>query len=528
MAPETMQDPSADSSSDEDLNDPAVNGWEDLEDDTIRESFVSLFDDKKFEDLSVMFKYCKDKYDFDIWYLQQHHQLDFIGLVKLINYVRASVRHGEKSPDLSSRSLFDDNSYLMPVLESDAVLYNLEDILLQSRTSAQSQVEELQDQLNALQVRFDAYQHDVSKYLGDKLTDLPPDATPGSDPKAPTSTHRTSSDQGYFESYSFNSIHETMLKDKVRTDAYRDFIYDNKSIFQGKTVLDVGCGTGILSMFCAKAGAKSVIAVDNSDIVSAAREIIKANKLDDKILCLKGKIEEVQLPVNNVDIIVSEWMGYCLLYESMLDSVIYARDKYLAPGGLMVPSHATLEVGILADSDVRETHIDFWNDVYGFDMRSMVARTREECLIKSIESTDISGKGTTFRAFDLHTTTVQDLDFEADFTTESRPESVKLDGFVIWFDIFFQPSPQKPAAALDKESTRERGSISFSTGPFSSQTHWQQGICFTEPSGETIAGKQVKGKIRFRKAMNDARGLKVDIDWQVGSASAQTQSWLIS
>lgn len=39
-------------------------------------------------------------------------------------------------------------------------------------------------------------------------------------------------------------IHETMLKDEVRTNAYRDFIYENKQLFQGKTVLDIGCGTG--------------------------------------------------------------------------------------------------------------------------------------------------------------------------------------------------------------------------------------------------------------------------------------------
>ena len=50
--------------------------------------------------------------------------------------------------------------------------------------------------------------------------------------------------------------------------------------------------------------------------------------------CLKGKIEEVTLPVKQVDIIISEWMGYCLLYEAMLDSVIWARDHYLAPDGL--------------------------------------------------------------------------------------------------------------------------------------------------------------------------------------------------
>lgn len=74
-----------------------------------------------------------------------------------------------------------------------------------------------------------------------------------------------------------------MLKDTVRTDAYRDFIYDNKGLFKDKVVLDVGCGTGILSMFCAKAGAKMVIAVDNSNIIQKARENIYKNGFEDVI-----------------------------------------------------------------------------------------------------------------------------------------------------------------------------------------------------------------------------------------------------
>lgn len=78
-------------------------------------------------------------------------------------------------------------------------------------------------------------------------------------------------------------IHETMLKDTVRTDAYRDFIYENKHLFEGKAVLDVGCGTGILSMFCARAGAAKVIAVDNSDIIDFARENVYKNGMGETI-----------------------------------------------------------------------------------------------------------------------------------------------------------------------------------------------------------------------------------------------------
>lgn len=52
-----------------------------------------------------------------------------------------------------------------------------------------------------------------------------------------------------------------MLKDTVRTKTYQNVIYQNKFLFKDKIVLDVGAGTGILSLFCAKAGAKHVYAV---------------------------------------------------------------------------------------------------------------------------------------------------------------------------------------------------------------------------------------------------------------------------
>jgi protein arginine N-methyltransferase 1 len=65
----------------------------------------------------------------------------------------------------------------------------------------------------------------------------------------------------YFDSYSHFGIHEEMLKDRVRTETYMKSIMNNKHLFEGKVVLDVGCGTGILCMFAAKAGAKKVIGI---------------------------------------------------------------------------------------------------------------------------------------------------------------------------------------------------------------------------------------------------------------------------
>jgi len=76
-------------------------------------------------------------------------------------------------------------------------------------------------------------------------------------------------------------IHEEMLKDEVRTLSYRSAIINNPHLFKDKVVLDVGCGTGILCMFAAKAGAKKVIGVDMSNIIDQAKLIVEANGFKD-------------------------------------------------------------------------------------------------------------------------------------------------------------------------------------------------------------------------------------------------------
>ncbi|XP_006898721.1 PREDICTED: protein arginine N-methyltransferase 1 isoform X4 [Elephantulus edwardii] len=144
----------------------------------------------------------------------------------------------------------------------------------------------------------------------------------------PNAEDMTSKDY-YFDSYAHFGIHEEMLKDEVRTLTYRNSMFHNRHLFKDKVVLDVGSGTGILCMFAAKAGARKVIGIECSSISDYAVKIVKANKLDHVVTIIKGKVEEVELPVDKVDIVISEWMGYCLFYESMLNTVLYARDKWL-------------------------------------------------------------------------------------------------------------------------------------------------------------------------------------------------------
>jgi tRNA/tmRNA/rRNA uracil-C5-methylase (TrmA/RlmC/RlmD family) len=193
-------------------------------------------------------------------------------------------------------------------------------------------------------------------------------------------THKEGADY-YFESYSNFYIHEEMLKDKVRTESYKNAIEGNPDAFKDKVVLDIGCGTGVLSIFAARAGAKHVYGIDNADIVHYAREIVKVNGFQDKITIIQGKMEEIELPVEKVDIIVSEWMGYFLLYESMLDTVLYARDKWLVKDGLILPDRCTMHVAAIEDQSYKHKKLHFWDDVYGIDMRCLSKATFVEPVV---------------------------------------------------------------------------------------------------------------------------------------------------
>ena len=113
-----------------------------------------------------------------------------------------------------------------------------------------------------------------------------------------------------------------------------------------------------------------------SNIIDQAQNIIEANGFKDSacnlyfspptslkyrgpaITLVKGKLEEADLPIQEFDIIISEWMGYFLLYESMLDTVLLARDKYLKKDGLIFPDTATLYLAAIEDQEYKEEKIN--------------------------------------------------------------------------------------------------------------------------------------------------------------------------
>lgn len=162
-------------------------------------------------------------------------------------------------------------------------------------------------------------------------------------------TMRTDLDSAnqYFQFYGYLSQQQNMMQDFVRTSTYQKAIHGNYSDFNGKIVLDVGAGSGILSFFAAQAGAAKVYAVEASNMAQFAQQLVAANNLSDRITVIAGKIEEIELP-EHVDIIVSEPMGYMLYNERMLETYLHAK-KWLKPNGKMFPSRGDLHVAPFCD-----------------------------------------------------------------------------------------------------------------------------------------------------------------------------------
>ncbi|KAI9884046.1 MAG: type I protein arginine N-methyltransferase Rmt1 [Watsoniomyces obsoletus] len=303
----------------------------------------------------------------------------------------------------------------------------------------------------------------------------------------------------YFNSYNHHGIHEEMLKDEVRTRSYQNAICQNKHLFKDKIVLDVGCGTSILSMFAVKAGAKHVIGVDMSTIIEKAREIVKVNGMSDQITLLQGKMEEVELPFPKVDIIISEWMGYFLLYESMLDTVLYARDKYLAPGGLIFPDKATLFLAGIEDGDYKEEKIGFWDNVYGFNFAPLKHVALTEPLVDTVEMKAVVTDPTAFLTLDLYTVKPEDLAFSAPFSLKIR-RSDFIHALIAWFDIDF---------------TACHRPIRFSTGPHTKYTHWKQTVFYINDALTVEEGEVVSGVLTNKPNEQNKRDLDIRIEYRL-------------
>ncbi|KAJ3128667.1 Protein arginine N-methyltransferase 3 [Nowakowskiella sp. JEL0407] len=485
---------------------------------------LCLFCKESFNSPSEMlYSHCKDLHKLDLTLFIR--KLSFYEKIKFFNYLRKCTPNPSDVLSID-KNVWDKEEFLIPIITDDPLLFGLDDDEDSEVTPATEskkgnvsnnntspEISQLQNQLadaefralNAearlaqLQNAFAEYKDLVqATYLNPNLESV--------------SANEPNLDSDYyFESYASLEIHETMLKDYIRTDAYRDFILGNPEYFQDKIVLDVGCGTGILSMFAAKAGAKHVYAVDNSSIIKKAKRIAEDNGFKEKITFVEGAIESIELPVDSVDIIVSEWMGYFLLYESMLDSVIVARDRYLSPSGTMAPSHSNVILCAIDDDEWLYDRFRFWDSVYGFKMAVMKEKFTELAHLDIIHPDKVISDSAIVAAIDTNKTTTAALDFASDFTLKITKKG-RVTAICGYFDILFD---------MPMHANENMKKVTFSTGPADVPTHWKQSLFVLNETLDCNEGDEIKGYIDCVKSKTNHRELVVTIDYEVVGRSVK-------
>ncbi len=312
---------------------------------------------------------------------------------------------------------------------------------------------------------------------------------------------------------------------------YRDAIFENADCFKDMVVLDVGTGSGILSIWAAQAGARKVYAVEATDMAIQARRVVAANKQDHIITIIQSKVEDIELP-EKVDIIISEWMGYFLLRESMFDSVLLARDRWLKPGGAMYPSHAqmyiaplNMEQASLKRFNEFSNAMDEWTcfvaetkDMWGVDFSCLgnSFRTEQEqySLFTSqwVELTpnDVIGEAATIKILDLNKCTLDDIssvfsNFSCTFATTARFGAIGG-----WFDVNFKGSDENPALSH----------ITLTTSPYVEATHWGQQAFPLSPPTQVCEGDAVRGTIEILRRADNPRLMNVKFNYEIQHAGS--------
>lgn len=305
-----------------------------------------------------------------------------------------------------------------------------------------------------------------------------------------------SQDGQYYESYEDLSVHRVMLADRPRMDFYRRILTD-LVVVGGRVVVDVGSGSGVLSSWAAMSGSKHVFSIEASSMADLQPLIFQENGLAARVTVLHSTVEALveagpeafvaahgaTLSGSGVGLIVSEWMGFYLVHEGMLPSVLAARDFFAAVNALlgvateveMVPSSARLLAApISLEPLYRHSFQTFWGSVEGVKMETLGRMAFEltvngasplveivpaDCLL--VDEADAA----VLWERDLASLTAEDLQaMEATASFRPRapadeetpsPSAVSIDGFVLWFDVRYRD-------------------VVLDTSPTSAPTHWKQ------------------------------------------------------
>lgn len=311
----------------------------------------------------------------------------------------------------------------------------------------------------------------------------------------------TQANQYYNNSRSHFTYYESLYKDHGVMEKLRSVLSFNPMQIRGKVILELGAGPGLLSLLAARSGAKKVYAWEPTSLSMYAKQTIKDNNFEEIIEVVTDPLEELQLPAK-VDVIFCAIFGNCAYFESLIPQIIYARDHFLAEGGILLPSKVRLSLSTFEVPSGPNQRKSFWDKVYGYDYTPIKIAEVEEPIISDTPAARIHTEPCTLWKLNLYKVTREDLDIHASFILESDAQQ-NLKGFVIWFDLIFQLHQKV---------------IEITTSPFEEETHWDQLVLPFPLDYPVTKGVLITGDMDIKIADgNRCRRIAFDVTCTIGS-----------
>ena len=230
------------------------------------------------------------------------------------------------------------------------------------------------------------------------------------------------------------SFHRMLLADPVRMRGYRAAIHE--IVRPGDVVLDVGSGTGVLGLFACQGGAARVICVERTEIISIAQQLAIANGYHDRMEFMRTDALEAQ--VGPVDVIVSELIGKSVIGQDMTGIVGHCRDRWLRPGGRMLPMAARLLVAPVEEGEFdRKIRLPQPAE-FGLDFCAFVELSSNRPISLRVPAKALLAPGQVVYTYEAATAP---LGCQFDATVCYNPERRgRLAGYCAWFTAQLSPS----------------------------------------------------------------------------------------